>query len=234
LPAPAGFFAGFSSPQIGCRVLRGDSDLLRRRDIRLAVDMKSMPEIPGDPVDERVVADALFTTLYAELHRLARRELNRRGPLGGLGATTLLHEAYLSMSGTAGTVFVDRARFMGYAARVMRGLIIDDVRRRTAEKRGGLFRITSLDGEIGLNVSGPQALVRIGDALDELAQVDGDLSEIVDLKFFCGFSFAEIAAMRGVSERTIQRNWEKGRLYLHQALASARPGATSVHATHQP
>jgi RNA polymerase sigma factor (TIGR02999 family) len=173
---------------------------------------------PAGDHDERVVADALFTTLYAELHRLARRELNRRGPLGGLGATTLLHEAYLSMSGTAGTAFVDRARFMGYAARVMRGLIIDDVRRRTAEKRGGLFRITSLDGDIGMSVSGPQTLVRIGDALDELAHVDPNLSEIVDLKFFCGFSFAEIAAMRGVSERTVQRDWEKARIYLHQSL----------------
>ena len=66
-------------------------------------------------------------------------------------------------------------------------------------------------------------------------EFDGpDLSEVIDLKFFCGFSFAEIAAMRGVSERTIQRHWEKGRLYLHQALASAPASATSVHATHQP
>jgi RNA polymerase sigma factor (TIGR02999 family) len=190
--------------------------------------------MPGPPVDERVVADALFSTLYAELHRLARRELNRRGPLGGLGATTLLHEAYLSMSGTAGRVFVDQARFMGYAARVMRGLIIDDVRRRTSEKRGGLFRITSLDGELGADVTGPQDLVKIGDALDELGQVEPDLAEIVDLKFFCGFSFAEIAAMRGVSERTVQRMWEKGRLYLHQAIEGARHGATTAHATHQP
>jgi RNA polymerase sigma factor (TIGR02999 family) len=196
--------------------------------------MKAIPETPGDPIDERVVADALFTTLYAELHRLARRELHRRGPLGGLGATTLLHEAYLSMSGTAGTVFADHARFMGYAARVMRGLIIDDVRRRHSEKRGGLFRITSLDGELGANVTSPQALVRIGDALDELAQVEPDLSEIVDLKFFCGFSFAEIAAMRGVSERTVQRNWEKGRLYLHQALENAPSATASAHAAHHP
>lgn len=196
--------------------------------------MKPTPEEPGAPVDERVVADALFTTLYAELHRLARRELNRRGPLGGLGVTTLLHEAYLSISGTEGTVFVDHPRFMGYAARVMRGLIIDDVRRRRSEKRGGLFQLTSLDDELGESVASPKALVRIGDALDELAEVEPDLSEVIDLKFFCGFSFAEIAAMRGVSERTIQRHWEKGRLYLHQALASAPASATSVHATHQP
>ena len=71
--------------------------------------------------DERVVADALFGTLYAELHRLARRELNRRGPVGGLGVTTLLHEAYISISAKEGTVFADEARFMGYAPRVMRG-----------------------------------------------------------------------------------------------------------------
>ena len=92
--------------------------------------MNVTSELPGKTTDERVVADALFGTLYAELHRLARREVHRQGPVGRLGATTLLHEAYLSMSGREGTVFVDHARFMAYAARVMRGLIIDDVRRR--------------------------------------------------------------------------------------------------------
>lgn len=183
--------------------------------------------------DERVGADALFGTLYAELHRLARREVNRRGLGGGLGVTTLLHEAYLSMSGREGTVFVDHARFMAYAARVMRGLIIDDVRRRRSEKRGGLFEITALDPEQAESVMSPHSLMLISDALDELAEVEPSLAEIVDLKFFCGFSFLEIAAMRGVSERTIQRNWEKGRLYLHHAIAGAGQ-AGNAHAAHQP
>ena len=183
--------------------------------------------------DERVVADALFGTLYAELHRLARRELNRRGP-AELGVTTLLHEAYLSISSREGTVFADHARFMGYAARVMRGLIIDDVRRRRSEKRGGLFEITSLVLDHADRVIDPGSLILIGDALDELAEVEPELAEIVDLKFFCGFSFAEIAAMRGVSERTIQRNWEKGRLYLHHAIGSGAPAATDAHAADQP
>jgi RNA polymerase sigma factor (TIGR02999 family) len=168
--------------------------------------------------DERVVADALFGTLYAELHRLARRELNRRGSAGGLGVTTLLHEAYLSISRREGTVFADHGRFMAYAARVMRGLIIDEVRRRRSEKRGGLFHITSLLTDEAYSASNSRELLRIGDALEELAQVEPHLAEIIDLKFFCGFSFGEIAAMRGVSERTIQRYWEKGRLYLHQAI----------------
>ena len=192
----------------------------------------AMTKAPGGDNDEHVVADALFGTLYAELHRLARRELNRRGPLGGLGATTLLHEAYISMSGKEGTAFVDQARFMAYAARVMRGLIIDDVRRRRSEKRGGLFHITALLTDNAAAALTPQSLIQISDLLDELAEVEPQLAEIIDLKFFCGFSFAEIAAMRGVSERTVQRNWEKGRLYLHHAI-SARRAAPSPHAARQ-
>jgi RNA polymerase sigma factor (TIGR02999 family) len=184
--------------------------------------------------DERVVADALFGTLYGELHRLARRELSRRGPIGGLGVTTLLHEAYISISGREGTVFVDHARFMAYAARVMRGLIIDDVRRRRSEKRGGLFDITSLITDHADRVMNPHSLIMISDALDELADVEPDLAEVIELKFFCGFSFGEIAAMRGVSERTVQRNWEKGRLYLHHAIGSAGSTAISGHAAYQP
>ena len=173
----------------------------------------------GDPSS----AQALFTALYAELRRLARRELARHGGPTSLGATTLLHEAYLDVSGRSGAAFPDRARFMAYAARVMRGLIIDHARRRQALKRGGQFELTALTTDVGENQVDDRELTRIGDALDELAKVDAELAEIVDLKFFCGFSFAEIAAMRGVSERTVQRNWEKGRIYLHRAIADARP-----------
>jgi RNA polymerase sigma factor (TIGR02999 family) len=184
--------------------------------------MNATLETPSATVEEGAVANALFDILYNELHRLARRELNRQGPIAGLGVTTLLHEAYLTISGREGTVFVDRARFMAYAARVMRGLIIDDVRRRRSQKRGGLFDLTSLGTHHGEGVADPQTLVQIGDALDELAEIEPNLAEIIDLKFFCGFSFAEIAAMRGVSERTIQRSWEKGRLYLHNAIGATR------------
>ena len=183
--------------------------------------MNAMLAVPYPVGHERPGADGLFSTLYSELHRLARRELNRRGRIGGLGATTLLHEAYLSIQGSKGAVFVDHARFMAYAARVMRNLIIDDVRRRRSEKRGGLFEITSLDLDRAESVTNPQILSRIGDALDELASVDPDLAAVIDLKFFCGFSFAEIAAMRGVSERTIQRSWEKARLYLYHAIGNS-------------
>ena len=167
--------------------------------------------------------EALFTALYAELHRMAKRELARQGAPPSLSVTTLLHEAYIDMSGRGGVSFPDRARFMGYASRVMRGYIIDHARSRGAVKRGGEFRITSADGHDIVNPADPKELSDISDALDQLAKVEPELAELVDLKFFCGFSFAEIAGLRKVSERTVQRQWEKARIYLHQSL---RPGLT--------
>jgi RNA polymerase sigma factor (TIGR02999 family) len=167
----------------------------------------------GDPA----AADALFTALYRELHRLARRELARRGRHLSLGATTLLHEAYLDIS--AGTAaFPDRPRFMGYAARVMRGLIVDYARRRHAQKRGGAFEFTTLDTDIPEAAAAVLGLEQLSNALDSLAAVDERLAQVVDLKYFCGFTLIEIAAMRGVTERTVQRDWEKARAFLHETL----------------
>jgi RNA polymerase sigma factor (TIGR02999 family) len=162
---------------------------------------------------------ALFAALYAELHRIARRELGRGNQLT-LGVTTLLHEAYLRISAQESVAFPDRARFMAYAARVMRRLVIDHVRQRRAIKRGGQFEITALDTTVADPHGDDLPLERLSDALDELAAVDGALAEVVDLKFFCGFSFVEIAAMHGVSERTAQRQWEKARIYLHKSLGA--------------
>jgi RNA polymerase sigma factor (TIGR02999 family) len=167
---------------------------------------------------DRSAAESLFTELYSELHRIARRELARRGMPVSLSATTLLHEAYLDMTSREGASFPDHARFVAYAARVMRGLIIDHARSRHALKRGGGFEITSFDNQLVENAANHRELTRISDALDELAAVEPDLVEIVDLKFFCGFSFAEIALMRKVSERTVQRNWDKARIYLHRSI----------------
>jgi RNA polymerase sigma factor (TIGR02999 family) len=166
--------------------------------------------------------EALFAALYSELHRLARRELGRSASGAGLGVTTLLHEAYLDIAGRTPTSFPDRARFMSYAARVMRGLIIDFARRGQAQKRGGSFEITSPATDVLENVASPRELTEVSDALDELAQTDSSLAELVDLKFFSGFSFAEIGAMLGTSERTVQRRWEEARIYLHRRIRLSR------------
>jgi len=159
----------------------------------------------------------LFATLYRELHRVARRQLHANGSGLTLGATTLLHEAYLDLSQRT-LAFPDRARFFSYAARAMRGLIIDYVRERRAIKRGGEFHLTTLDTVISDSVAQVDDLGPLGEALDVLSATDPALAELVELKFFCGFDFVEIAAMRGVSERTVQRDWNKARLFLRYTM----------------
>lgn len=165
-------------------------------------------------------SESLFAALYSELHRLARRQLARAGAPVTISATTLVHQAYIEMAEREGVSFPDEARFMGYAARVMRGVIIDHARSRHAQKRGGLFEITSLVSDME-SPADDRELTRISEALDDLAKSDAALAEIVDLRFFCGFSLAEIAAMKGVSERTAQRQWEKARIYLHRAIRAS-------------
>jgi RNA polymerase sigma factor (TIGR02999 family) len=150
------------------------------------------------------------------LRTLAESQL-RRNSGASISATTLLHEAYLGMSG-ANAEFPDRARFLGYASRVMRGLVIDLVRERRALKRGGAFHITRLSTDLESPDADDGYLSRLSDALDELALTDPRSAEIVDLRYFCGFTLEEIAAQRGTSKRTIQRDWEKARIILFQHL----------------
>ncbi len=160
----------------------------------------------------------LFASLYSDLRRLAERQLRRSD--ADISPTTLLHEAYLGMS-DRDAHFSDRDRFMGYAARVMRSLIIDLVRERRALKRGGAYHITQLPSEVGESEEAPTDLARLSDALDELAIRDPRLAEVVDLKYFCGFTFDDIAAQRGSSLRTVLRDWEKARLMLFTGLERA-------------
>lgn len=169
----------------------------------------------------RSAAEDLFAALYAELHRVARAQLRARSG-ASLSATTLLHEAYLSMRERDPARFPDRERFIAYAARAMRGLAVDHVRHQAAQKRGGEVHLTAF--ETGVHDAATDAddeIVRIGEALTELSRVDPPLAELVDLKFFCGLSVAEIAALRRVSERTVQRDWLKARIYLRRAMTDA-------------
>ena len=160
--------------------------------------------------------ERLFAALYAELRRLAERQLKRSSGVM-ISPTTLLHESYLRFS-AAGAQFPDKERFIGYASRVMRGLLIDLLRERLALKRGGGFHITQLNTEIAESHVDAGEASRLSEALDELAAKDARLAELVDLKYFCGYTFAEIAALRGSSPRTLQRDWEKARMILFQKL----------------
>ena len=174
------------------------------------------PARPGYPTNTDAPNGLRFAALYGDLRQLAERQL-RRSAGAPISPTTLLHEAYLDMSGKD-AVFPDRERFIGYAARVMRGLIIDLVRERRALKRGSAFHITQLPTELGSPDGDEAALSRLSDALDELATHDARLAEVVDLKYFCGYTFEDIAAQRGTSKKTVQRDWEKARVILFRQL----------------
>jgi len=167
-----------------------------------------------------LAAERLFAALYAELHRLAEHHLRRDGAALTLGTTTLLHEAYLNVAGRERAPFADRPRFLAYASRAMRHLVVDYARRRRAKKRGRALQIT-LAGDEPPTAEATRAaedLERLHDALDELGTLEPALAELVDLHFFGGFAFGEIAALRGVSERTVQRDWRKARLLLERTL----------------
>jgi RNA polymerase sigma factor (TIGR02999 family) len=183
------------------------------------LEIRPFPATP-DAAAGPAVADDLFAVLYSDLHRMARRQLARGARDMTLGTTTLLHEAYLDMA-ARDRVFADHGRFMAYACRVMRTLIIDHVRNRKAQKRGAGFEITALEVDVADPAAEADHLARIGEAVDGLAAIDPLLAQVVDLRFFCGFTFAEIAAMRGLTERSVQRHWHKARLYLHHAIQDA-------------
>jgi RNA polymerase sigma factor (TIGR02999 family) len=175
-------------------------------------------------MDENAHAkERLFAGLYHELHRLAQRALRRDGRLLPISATTLLHESYLSVSKAD---FEDSRRFLAYAARAMRGLIVDATRRRRALKYGGAVVMTrfepGFESDHEASTTHEHELIRINDALEELASKDPALAELVQLRYFCGLSLAQIGVLRGVTQRTVQRQWEKARLLLFDMLKHPR------------
>jgi RNA polymerase sigma factor (TIGR02999 family) len=177
-----------------------------------ALDLRADRELDGTP--------RIFAGLYRELHRTADRLIRVHGSDLALDPTTLLHETYLDLA-QRDLRFDGRPQFFAYAGRAMRGIIVDHVRRRNALKRGAELVLTSLDdnpdaGDIA--APGSVEVTRLNEAIKELASRNASLAELVDLKFFCGFSFTEIATLRAVSERTVQRDWRKARLFLLESL----------------
>lgn len=172
-------------------------------------------------------ADELFALLYRELHGLAERQLRRGGANVTLGTTTLLHEAYLKLSAQSSARFESRGRFLAYASRAMRRLVIDYSRRRRAQKRGGEFQLVAAEDDAASPMpgEGTEELDRLSEGLDTLARAAPALAELVDLHFFAGFSLVDIAEMRRVSERTVQRDWHKARALLFRAVQRSPTGA---------
>lgn len=162
----------------------------------------------------------VFEALYPELHTLARARLRRTAQFTLLDTTALLHESYLRLVKLGQLNVESRAHFLAYAARTMRSIVVDFARARLAERRGGGAPDLVLDTAIAANIAGaPEAeIVRVHDALQDLAQVDQRLVRVVEMRYFGGLTEQEIGAALGVTERTVRRDWEKARLLLAIAL----------------
>lgn len=167
---------------------------------------------------DRTALDRVLSTLYQELHAMARRQL--AGQHGHtLDATALVHEAYLKLIGRREAQFDDRAHFFAYAASAMRSVVVDYARQRMAQKRGGdLHRVTDLPEDIEGSLRLDEDMLGLDTALTRLAAVDEKLAQVVELRYFAGLSELEIAALLKRSERSIRRDWQKARLFLLASL----------------
>jgi RNA polymerase sigma factor (TIGR02999 family) len=157
-----------------------------------------------------------FEVLYHELRRHAQGELFRHRAVT-MGANTLVHEAWLRLSPSE-LRFANSQALVSYAARVMRSIVIDHIRERQSLKRGGEFDIVQYDTLADLRALQNSEVLRLNDELQELSKIDPALTELVELKFFAGLTFAEIGELRKVSERTVQRDWDKARILLFASL----------------
>ncbi|MBL8300379.1 MAG: sigma-70 family RNA polymerase sigma factor [Rhodanobacteraceae bacterium] len=166
--------------------------------------------------DERAV-DHLLPQVYERLRQLAHRYLS--GNLHQtLSTTALVHEAYLSLVNQHDAVWQDRAHFLGYAATAMRHILVDHARRKAAQKRGGgQLALDWQSSDIPVDCIAGE-MVALDAALAGLGTLDGRLAKVVELRFFAGLSVEEVATVLGVTTRSIVRDWNKARLFLHHAL----------------
>lgn len=165
--------------------------------------------------------DAHFANTYTELRRLARSRLRSGGRDEMLDTTALVHEVYLKLSRASGLSFPDRPRFLVYAGRVMRSIIVDMVRQRQSQRHGGEYRRLTLTGDL-IDEAGLPAqedyILRVHEALDDMAQVDERMARVVEMRYFAGMTDVEIAAALGLTDRTVRRDWEQAKLFLMEAL----------------
>ena len=163
--------------------------------------------------------NALFAAAYAELHRLARSRLRDGGRNTLLDTTGLVHESYLRFVSGGALRAEDRRAFFAYASQVMRSVIVNCARERIAQKRGGDLRPLTLSIQLAANVAeNEETILRVHEALEALEQADPRLAEVVQMRYFGGYREQEIAETLGISDRTVQRDWEKARLILAAAL----------------
>lgn len=167
---------------------------------------------------------ALFERVYHELHTLARRERRGRGREPTLNTTALVHETYLKLRPHVGAEIADAA-FFALASRAMRHILVDHARRRGTRKHGGDFTWTDLSNELPETSRALVDVIALDDALGALDRVDPDLVALVEFHVFAGLSMDDVAALRGISTRTVFREWRKARAFLIQHITAGPTAA---------
>ncbi len=161
--------------------------------------------------------NALFPLVYAALKDIAHRQCRQRNS-DALTTTALVHETYIDLVGRAPLQWADRRHFYAYAGRAMRSILVDDARRRLAQKRNGEQVAADADyGELRVDGIGPD-LLALDAALQRLAALDGDLVRLVELRYFAGLPVPQVAELMGIAPRSVDRLWQKARLLLAQFL----------------
>jgi RNA polymerase sigma factor (TIGR02999 family) len=163
----------------------------------------------------------LFELAYADLKRMAHGRLYQSGGQVELDTTSLVHESFLRLVERGQMQASDRPAFFGYIGRVMRSVLVDHVRERQALKRGGgeaeVTLTTGVEGEVLTD----DRLLSINGALDALERLSPDHHRLVEMRYFAGLSVREVAEVRGVSTRSVEREWEKARAFLHRLMEEA-------------
>lgn len=168
--------------------------------------------------------DALVPRVHDELRRMAHRQLRDVRPGQTLDTMALVNEAYLRLVDGAGLDWQNRFHFFGVTARVMRWIVVDHIRTRVAEKRGGAVAFTSLDPDLAGVRSETEIVLAVNRAVEKLALFNERLARVVECRFFGGMSEDEIAAALGVSSRSVQRDWKRARAWLQQELGAPPSG----------
>jgi RNA polymerase sigma factor (TIGR02999 family) len=173
----------------------------------------------GVNAGDRGAIDRLMAVMYEELRQLARRRLNASPRGNTLETTGLVHESYLRFLNAGRLRVTDRAHFMAYSSKVMRSIIVDLSRAHRAQRHGGGALQITLDSQVADQAhTSDEQLIRINEVLEELIQTEPRLVQVVEMRYFGGLNENEIAAMLGLTERTVQRDWHKARLLLSAAL----------------
>jgi RNA polymerase sigma factor (TIGR02999 family) len=171
---------------------------------------------------EQAALAELVPLVYRELHRLAKRHMNREQPGHSLQTTALVHEAYLRLVDSTAVEWQDRAHFFAVSARLMRRILVDFGRNRRSLKRGGGARELSLDDAAPLSKERGTDLVALDDALRALEALDPRQSQVVELRYFGGLTVEETAEVLHVSPGTVRRDWSLARAWLNRELSGKR------------